>query len=117
MSVNYNHYAQALPFTSYYILAVLANRPLHVYALREQIINDSDSAVIPARSSLDNALKRLESWGFIEKDTLANIADTRRGATYAITATGKRRLEREITHLETAVRAGNLGLSATSLLQ
>jgi|GEM_PF-2161922 DNA-binding PadR family transcriptional regulator len=114
MPTNYSHYANALPLLDYYILAVLARRPLYAYALREQIQHDSVGAVLPARASLQNALKRLATWGLVTPDAAIGHQDSRRGAYYILTSAGNARLKREIAHLERAVCIGNRVLEQKS---
>jgi len=114
MSTNYDRYAAALPLASFYILVAVERRPLYAYAIQEQIRHDSDGAVAPGRSSVDNAIKRLESWGFIAPDAASSYQDSRRGVSYTLTQAGQTRLKHEIAHLERAVRIGNRTISTSS---
>jgi DNA-binding PadR family transcriptional regulator len=110
---NYNRYHRGLSPLHYYLLVALAYRPLHTYALAQQIASDSEGNVVPARRSVKHATEALLYWGFIDADTTIAIitgGGGQRGSTYTLTSDGQRRLQRETEHLERAARIGKIGL-------
>lgn len=107
---NYQRYNRVLSPVQYYILVALAHRPLYVYALAQQINSDSQGSVVPKRSSVKLAVETLHHWGLIAIDDITSYQEAPRGPSYTLTASGQNRLKQEISHLERAVRMGNLGL-------
>ncbi|MDF2460825.1 MAG: PadR family transcriptional regulator [Candidatus Saccharibacteria bacterium] len=87
-----------LESTRFCILLALARRPLHGYAIAEQIDRDAGSLVRLDYSTVYKSLKRLEEDGLIKR-----AAKSTRQVTFALTPKGKRALLLEKDRLEKAV--------------
>jgi DNA-binding PadR family transcriptional regulator len=87
-----------LSTTTFYILLALADRPLHGYAIRKQVITDSSGEVIIPTGSLYPALRRLTYARLLDQIETADhqgILIQR----YRITANGHRQLSSEAKRL------------------
>src|SRR5262245_41628784 len=93
-----------LSSSAFYVLLAVADRPLHGYAVREQVAHDSLSQFILATCTVYTILARLVRIGLVERidPTGASAAVTCR---YFITERGRQRLEGEVERIERA--AGN----------
>jgi DNA-binding PadR family transcriptional regulator len=86
-----------LESTRFCILLALARRPLHGYAIAEQIDRDAGSLVRLDYSTVYKSLKRLEEDGLIKKATRSA-----RQVAFNLTPRGKRALILETDRLERA---------------
>ena len=81
------------------ILQTVSRRPLHGYALLQEIKSHSGDELEIEEGSLYPALQRMLRAGWLESEW--GISSTnRRVRRYRITATGRKHLEREVTSLE-----------------
>lgn len=81
------------------ILQTLRGRPLHGYALAQQIKSLSGDELEIEEGSLYPALQRMLRAGWLESEW--GISSTnRRVRLYRITAAGRKHLEREVSSLE-----------------
>jgi DNA-binding PadR family transcriptional regulator len=82
-----------LNLKQFYILLALADRPLHGYAIYQQIINDSRQSLYISFTSLYRLLKVMTARGLIESQA---------NATYTLTHVGRQRLTFAVNDLQTA---------------
>ena len=87
-----------LESTRFCILLALARRPLHGYAIAEQIDRDAGSLVHVDYSTIYKALKRMEEDALIKRSKT-----TGRQQGFSLTPRGKRALILETDRLERAV--------------
>jgi DNA-binding PadR family transcriptional regulator len=87
-----------LESTRYCILLALARRPLHGYAIVEQIDKDAGSLVHLDYSTVYKSLSRLEQDGLIKR-----AAKPDRQIRFSLTPRGKRALILETDRLERAI--------------
>jgi len=90
---------------SFYVLLAVADRPLHGYGIREQIISDTSGAVIVPAGTLYPAIKRLTKERLLEQIDAIDT-DPRIKYRYRITEMGARLLKEE------AIRVSRLSLHA-----
>lgn len=87
-----------LSTTEFYILLAVADKTLHGYGIRDQIIQDSQGELILSTGTLYPAIKRLATSSLLESfddiDPMGNPI-TR----YRITARGRRQLEADAKRL------------------
>lgn len=76
------------------VLGILAQEPLHGFAIAQRIRERSEEILRMSPGSLYPALHKLEHEGYI-RAKWRKAESGRRGKYYAITARGKRRLEKE----------------------
>src|SRR5262245_12387270 len=74
------------------ILAVLADGPLHGYAVIEELRGRSDGVLSFPEGTIYPALYKLESEGAVTSSW--TVAEGRRRRLYRLTAAGRRRLDR-----------------------
>ncbi len=84
------------------ILLALTRRPLHGYAIQEQIDRDANNFIHLDHSTIYKALRRLEQDGLIKREA-AKDADARK-VRFRLTPAGKRTLKIETDRLEQAIR-------------
>ena len=100
----------ALDKMDFYILLALAEKPLHGYAISEQITVDSGGSAVIAPTNLYRYLYRLEDAGMITPvATSSNLALKRKS--YQLTTAGSRRLKSEALHLADATELAAQRLS------
>jgi DNA-binding PadR family transcriptional regulator len=83
---------------AFYILLAIADRPMHGYGIRDQIVTDSQGEVIIPTGSLYPALRRLVETRLIEKID-AVTTHSRTTCRYRITTQGKNLLKAEAIRL------------------
>ena len=98
--------AGALSALEYHVLLALARGPLHGYAVKDAIADESDGAVVPRAGSLYRVLARLMTAGLVaeaapEADPEPHPGLARRY--YALTASGRRALAAETRRLKHAI--------------
>lgn len=78
-------------------LAALARHPMHIYAMRQEIIELTDNTYYPTGSTLTRAVKALQKAGYIEecRSNPYYWLKARRGVPYELTLVGRKRLDRE----------------------
>ena len=93
---------QGLGTKAFHILVVLAGRPLHGYAIRQEVEERTDGAVRLWPATLYGALAELTEQGLIEETSAPadEPADARGRRWYALTASGRRALATEAARLE-----------------
>jgi transcriptional regulator len=92
------------------ILQSLAHEPLHGWSIGQRIQAASRDALQVGQGSLYPALQRLEHRGWIDSEW-RTTAENRRARYYRLTASGRRALERQITHWRAYVEAVELVLA------
>lgn len=91
------------------MLLVLAQRPCHGYALKQEILERTDGALDLGPGTLYRTVHGLEESGLIaELDDPAGDADPRR-RTYEITALGREVAAREANRMDALVREARAG--------
>ncbi len=99
---------------AFHILLVLAGRPLHGYAIRQEVEDRTDGAIRLWPATLYGALADLTEQGLIEETSgPPDEPDDARGRRwYALTGEGRRALSAEAERLEALARLArtNLGL-------
>lgn len=93
--------AAPLESTRFCILLALARRPLHGYAIADQIDHDADNFIHLDHSTIYKALARLEADGHIKRG-VAKPAHSRT-VRYQLTPAGKRVLKIEADRLSRAI--------------
>ncbi len=93
--------AAPLESTRLVILLALARRPLHGYAIADQIDHDSDNFIHLDHSTIYKALARLETDGQIKRQ--APKSNATRTIRYQLTPAGKRALKIEADRLARAI--------------
>ena len=80
------------------VLAVLANRPMHLYAIRQEIIELTDHTYYPTSSTLKKAAQVLEKKGHLEEcqSNPHYWLKALRGVPYELTDEGRWRLKNEV---------------------
>jgi PadR family transcriptional regulator PadR len=86
------------------ILQTLTVRPLHGYAIAQQIELLSDAVLSVEQGSLYPALERLQKKGWVTSKWGASPTG-RRARYYTLTATGRRQLGAEITSFDRVLAA------------
>ncbi len=86
------------------ILKTLTVRPLHGYAIAQQIERLSDEVLSVEQGSLYPALERLQTRGWVTSKW-GESPTGRRARYYTITATGRRQLGAEITSFDRVLAA------------
>lgn len=90
---------------SFHIMVVLAERPLHGYAIRQEVERRTDGEVRLWPATLYGTLAELAERGFIEEtESPRGEADDPRRRYYALTAEGRRALAAEAARLEELAR-------------
>jgi DNA-binding PadR family transcriptional regulator len=91
---------------SFHILVVLAGRPLHGYAIRQEVEERTGGAVRLWPATLYGALAELAAHGLIEETAgpAEEAADARSRRWYSLTASGRRALSEEAARLEKLAR-------------
>lgn len=99
---------------AFHILLVLAGRPLHGYAIRQEVEARTEGAIRLWPATLYGALADLTEEGLIEETSgPPDESDDARGRRwYVLTAEGRRALSAEAERLESLARLArdNLGL-------
>ena len=86
------------------ILRTLARLPMHGYGISQWIHERSAGALLVEDAALYQALHRLHRKGWVEAEW--KLSDTgRRAKFYALTATGRERLEADVAALQRYVEA------------
>jgi len=94
------------------ILQTLTTRPLHGYAIAQQIEAVSDDVLRVEQGSLYPALERLQKKGWVTSKW-GESPTGRRARYYTITAVGRRQLGDEISSFDTVLMAINRVLRRT----
>jgi PadR family transcriptional regulator PadR len=98
----------ALSPQTFYILLALYERPLHGYAIMDQVAQDSSGEVIVHSATLYRALARLTRDGFIAETTgQAPATPGKDRRYYAITDQGKAAFKLEVDRLKRASILGH----------
>ena len=90
------------------ILASLAHKPRHGYALMKDIETLSEGRVSLSTGTLYGALRRMLEDGMIER--FEQNDDSRDKQAYRITAAGRRQLQTELERMKQLVKAASLRL-------
>ena len=96
-----------------FVLAALAQTPLHGYAIIKSVSRLSDGRVTLRAGTLYAALDRLVREGALDVDG-EEIVDGRLRRRYRITAAGKRLLQESVERLEANAAAARTQLTRTS---
>jgi len=104
-------YSVPLTPQEFYVMAILARRSLHIYAVGQWVEHDSEGMVIMARPTARAVLIRLHIKGSIEVvPDPDNFPAHKRGPTYRLTQLGRTRLKQELRRLDRAITIGNYSL-------
>jgi DNA-binding PadR family transcriptional regulator len=101
-------FAPLTPLT-YHILTALEARPLHAYAIRQQVAHDSGASVTISTGTLHHALENLLRHHCIEDFTAQSDGKRR----YRLTDYGRHLFEQELARLKQAVVVGTLAQTGT----
>ena len=93
------------------VLRTLTREPMHGWGITERIENWSEEVLCLGQGTLYPALYRLERQGLIGSNW-GTTENNRRARYYALTAAGRRHLEREMESWQRMARAINLVLKA-----
>ena len=81
------------------VLRILKHRPMHGYALTQEIKTGSDELLLVEEGSLYPALQRMLKQGWVKAEWVTSSTN-RRVRSYTITSAGRRHLEEELSSFE-----------------
>jgi DNA-binding PadR family transcriptional regulator len=92
------------------ILLALASRPMHGYAVIQDVAERSDGEVELQTGALYRTLRRLMDYGLIQEcpRPASAVGDDERRRYYRVTALGQSVITAEVQRMETLVRAARL---------
>jgi DNA-binding PadR family transcriptional regulator len=90
----------------FYILVAVSYRSLHAYAIRQQVVSDSDRQVVLSGSTVHDAIKRLLRDGWLEIDQEMPLQPP----AYRLTNIGRRYVKYELERLKRAALVGEMAL-------
>jgi DNA-binding PadR family transcriptional regulator len=89
----------------YYVLLALASAPLHGYAIKDIVAEESAGTLTPRAGSLYRVIARLMSLGYVTEAEPKGARDPHPGLArkyYALTSTGRAALKAEARQLKQA---------------
>jgi DNA-binding PadR family transcriptional regulator len=89
----------------YHVLLALANGPLHGYAVRQRVEEESEGSLTPQAGSLYRVIARLSTSGLIAETDIKGAESPHPGLSrryYSLTAAGRRALGAEAGRLKGA---------------
>lgn len=81
----------------FHVLLVLAEGPLHGYAIMKRVETDSGLGMGPG--TIYGSLSRLEDAGWVEERSGDGVGDARRGKAFALTVSGREALSAEVARI------------------
>jgi DNA-binding PadR family transcriptional regulator len=111
------HDATAMSTFEYHVLLALANGPLHGYAIKDAVAEESDGTITPRAGSMYRVIARLMTSGLVT-DTEAEDSTPHPGLArkyYALSARGRAALAAEARRLKgaAAIAEKRLGIASS----